>query len=249
MKLFAGPNFKLAMLPSKLESLRAKAKVWGPVLTLPRPSAHPDLAAPRLWGSVVSPAHLPVTMRSVTSRTVKHSGLPSASPRPAFHLNPIHNNLMLTMAPLSHSGQYPTPIVTIRTKSPTTLTHMLSKCVRTLRKMHPHHPIRRIRLIPRPKPATPRDCAAQIMPLSPTFIHHQLPHSLVPCRVCVSKVATAQGETANNQAVHQALGHWNSHHRCRFQRERTQPMKSHVRLPSAPGIASMPSSVALPLPR
>ena len=248
MKLCAGPNFKLAMPPSRLESLRAKAEAWGPVLTLLRPSVHPDPAAPRLWGSVVSPVHLPVTMRSVTSRTAKHSGSPSAAPRPVFHLNPIHNNPMFIMAPRSHSAQSPIPIVTIRTKSPTTLTHMLPKCVRTLRKMHPRHPIRRIRMIPRPKPSTPRDCAAQILPLSLSFTRHQLPHSLVPCGACVSKVATAQGETVNNRAVHQALGHWNSHHRCRSQRERTQPMKSHVRLPSAPGIASMPSSVVLPLP-
>ena len=246
MKHSAGLNFKLAMPPSRLESLRAKAGVWGAVLTLPRPSVHPDLAAPRLWGSVVSPAHLPVTMRIVTGRTAKHSGSLSASPRPAFHLSPTHNTL--TMAPHSHSAQSPIPIVTIRTKSPTTLTHMLSKCVRTLLKMHPRHPIRRIRMIPRPRPSSPRDCAAQILSLSPTSIHRQLPHSLVPCGACVSKVAIAQGEIVNNQAAHQALGHWNSHHHCRFQREHTQPMQSHVRPLSAPGIASMPFSVVLPLP-
>ena len=253
MKQIAGPNFKLAMLPSKLQSLRTNAEVWGPVLTPPRPSVQPDLAVPSLWGLVVSPAHLPVTTRSATSRTAKHSDSPSASPRPAFHSNPIHNTLntlMLTMAPHSHSAQSPTPIVTTRMKcpTPTTLTAMPSKCVRTLLKMHPHRPIQQIRMIPRPRPSTPRDCGAQILPLSPSFVHHPLPHSLVPCGACMSKVATAQGGTVNNQAVHQALGHWNSHRQCRFQRERTRLVQSHVRLLSAPGIASMLFSVVLPLP-
>jgi zinc finger protein CreA/MIG len=112
MRQFEGPSLKLAMLPSRLESFGARAEVWGPAQTLPRPSDQPDLLAPRLWGSVVSPAHLPATMRTATDHTAKHSGSPRASPRPAFPLNPIHNTLILTMAPrllsaqLSHSHRH-----------------------------------------------------------------------------------------------------------------------------------------------
>jgi hypothetical protein len=250
MRQIAGPNFKLAMLPSRPQLLTASAPLRGPLLTLPlpRPSVQPHLAVPPLWAWAVSPVHLPVTMRSATNRTAKHSGSPSASPQLAFHSNRTHNTHILTMAPRSHSAQSRTPIVTTRTKCLTTLTGMPSKCVRTLLKMHPHRPIRRIPMIPRPRPSTPRDCGAQILLLSPSFIHHQLPHSLAPCGACMSKVATAQGGTANSQAVHQVLVHWNSHHQCRFQRGRTQPMRSHVRLLSAPSIALMPFSVVLPLP-
>ena len=236
---------KPAMQRLRLEWPGARAGVWGRVQTLPRPSDQLKQAAPRLWGRVVSPVRLPATTRSATSRIVKHSCSPSASPRPAFPLNRIHNTLMLTMAPRSHSAQSPTPTVTIRTKCPTTLMDTLSRCVRTLLKMHPHHLIRPIRMIPRPNPSTRRDCGAQILLLSPNFIRHQLPPSWVPCGACMFKAATTQGETVDSQAVHQALGYSNSRPQYRFQRERTRPTQSQVCLSSAPGIASMHFSVVL----
>lgn len=213
----------------------------------PRPSDQPDLAAPCLWGSVESPAHLPATMRSATGRTAKHSGSPSASPRPAFPLSPIHNTLILTMAPRLLPAQSPTRIVTIRTKPRITLMHMPSKCVKTPLKMHPHRPTRLIRMIPPLNPSTPRDSGAQILLLSPKFIHRQLPHSLVPCGECMSKAVTAQAETVDSQAVHQAPVHSTSHPQYPFQREHTRPMQLHSHLPSAPGIALMHFSVALQL--
>lgn len=234
------------MQHSRPQSLGARAEVWGPVQMLPRHSGQPDPAAPRLWGSVESPLHLPATMRSATSRTAKHSGSLSASPRPAFPWTPIHNTPMLTVAPRLHPAQSPTRIVTIRTKSRITLTHMPSKSVKTRLKIHPHRPIRLIRMIPQRNPSSPRASAPQIQHLPPNFIHHQLPHSLVPCGECTSRAVTAQGETVDNQAVHQAPVHSNFHPHSRFQREHTRPMQSHFRPPSAPGIA-LRFSVALQL--
>jgi hypothetical protein len=211
----------------------------------PRPSDQPDRAAPRLWGWGESPVHLPATMRSATSRTAKHSGSPSAFPRPALPLSRIHSTLMLTVVPRLHSAQSPTPIVTIHTNSPIiTRTDMPSKSVKTRLKIHPHRPIRLIRMIPRRNPSSPSDSGPQSLLLSPNFIHHQLPHSLVPCGACMSKAATAQAETVDTQAPVHSI----SHPRYLFQRERTRPMQSHFRLPSPRDIALMHFSVALQLP-